>query len=137
MGAWIETNQISRTQVRLAVAPRVGAWIETHAAAVLSRAETSHPVWVRGLKQKFCVMSELSDRSHPVWVRGLKLLFLRFCLRLLKSHPVWVRGLKRFDFYNLNYLIEVAPRVGAWIETRSTEITFKALSSRTPCGCVD
>ncbi len=34
-----------------AVAPRVGAWIETLSLANDTKAGTSHPVWVRGLKQ--------------------------------------------------------------------------------------
>ncbi len=32
------------------VAPRVGAWIETLSLAKATKAGTSHPVWVRGLK---------------------------------------------------------------------------------------
>ena len=32
------------------VAPRVGAWIETHHATGNNTPTTSHPVWVRGLK---------------------------------------------------------------------------------------
>ena len=33
------------------------------------------------------------------------------------SHPVWVRGLKQRQIDNVDAEIEVAPRVGAWIET--------------------
>ena len=51
VGAWIETVLLGQHEATEYVAPRVGAWIETadasHAAAGLS----SHPVWVRGLKQ--------------------------------------------------------------------------------------
>ena len=51
VGAWIETLVTLEIRYRLSVAPRVGAWIETvpcdHGDASLS----SHPVWVRGLKQ--------------------------------------------------------------------------------------
>ena len=36
---------------RLAVAPRVGAWIETAFASLVLVLPSSHPVWVRGLKQ--------------------------------------------------------------------------------------
>ena len=35
------------------------------------------------------------------------------------SHPVWVRGLKLPSFDALMYNAGVAPRVGAWIETRA------------------
>ena len=34
-----------------------------------------------------------------------------------RSHPVWVRGLKQRQIDNVDAEIEVAPRVGAWIET--------------------
>ena len=35
-----------------------------------------------------------------------------------KSHPVWVRGLKRKKTLAAQKKEEVAPRVGAWIETK-------------------
>ena len=78
-----------------AVAPYVGAWIETAPRVVVdARFSTSHPTWVRGLK----LIPPLTQRrhivSHPTWVRGLKLI-VRLTLRpSLKSHPTWVRGLK-------------------------------------------
>ena len=34
-----------------------------------------------------------------------------------RSHPTWVRGLKRLLISILHLLREVAPYVGAWIET--------------------
>ena len=33
------------------------------------------------------------------------------------SHPTWVRGLKHMDKQKEKEKIEVAPHVGAWIET--------------------
>ena len=36
---------------------------------------------------------------------------------LIQSHPVWVRGLKHKAINGSETLMEVAPRVGAWIET--------------------
>ena len=55
--------------------------------------------------------------SHPVWVRGLK----QKCFDELRadgwSHPVWVRGLKLAISDELSPTNPVAPRVGAWIET--------------------
>ena len=36
-----------------------------------------------------------------------------------RSHPVWVRGLKHTGEFDTNENHEVAPRVGAWIETLS------------------
>ena len=78
------------------VAPRVGAWIETifHQLELL-RFLTSHPVWVRGLKRRNENIIVDSRVSHPVWVRGLK-------------QAKHVGKVERGD---------VAPRVGAWIET--------------------
>ena len=55
------------------VAPRVGAWIETHdEPEVTMRVRESHPVWVRGLKLYSLMIPGLIITSHPVWVRGLK-----------------------------------------------------------------
>ena len=50
---------------------------------------------------------------------------------------MWVRGLKQDikAVRNLDY--NVAPHVGAWIETIA-DMNLKWLpKSRTPCGCVD
>ena len=60
----------------------------------------------------------MQQLSHPVWVRGLKHMNL-ICLQIyrIKSHPVWVRGLKQGKDMKLTIKQEVAPRVGAWIET--------------------
>ena len=54
----------------------------------------SHPTWVRGLKQKACVLSKTNLKSHPTWVRGLKQRLPSPCATDGKSHPTWVRGLK-------------------------------------------
>ena len=75
----------------------MGAWIET-----------------AGLNAKLADTS-----SHPSWVRGLKQTFLCPNLTILVSHPSWVRGLKPYDSGNKQSVDEVAPLVGAWIETRS------------------
>ena len=55
--------------------------------------------------------------SHPVWVRGLKLDYQDTKEEHLQSHPVWVRGLKQERIDQLQWELDVAPRVGAWIET--------------------
>ena len=55
------------------VAPRVGAWIETTTEGVSFFSRSSHPVWVRGLKQQRRGSHQHHAQSHPVWVRGLKL----------------------------------------------------------------
>ena len=59
----------------------------------------------------------LNMQSHPTWVRGLKLHIFYISVIHNQSHPTWVRGLK-LNLLNLiikNY--QVAPYVGAWIET--------------------
>ena len=55
MGAWIETSEYAQILDQPeVVAPRVGAWIETPAIVDMWKEideASSHPVWVRGLKQ--------------------------------------------------------------------------------------
>ena len=68
---------------------------------------TSHPVWVRGLKQSYHNDTPVFIESHPVWVRGLK-------------HSNESRGIKRSG---------VAPRVGAWIETQSVATLAASMMS--------
>ena len=118
------------------VAPRVGAWIETHKFLQSARLYSSHPVWVRGLKPLCALCLALPCRSHPVWVRGLKLVCWQLVNFCNMSHPVWVRGLKHAADTLSNLGTLVAPRVGAWIETLLRK--YPCLKScRTPCGCVD
>ena len=50
VGAWIETNSVASSCIRLRVAPYVGAWIETRVQLSLYEQRMSHPMWVRGLK---------------------------------------------------------------------------------------
>ena len=77
----------------------------------------SHPVWVRGLKQKvkerICRATSVAPRVGA-WIETLLAWFLH---RAKKSHPVWVRGLKQGQVTNFGWGVNVAPRVGAWIET--------------------
>ena len=74
VGAWIETWNGGEISNSVMVAPRVGAWIETYITATNFRGSLmSHPVWVRGLKPTPPKYRVSHDRaSHPVWVRGLK-----------------------------------------------------------------
>ena len=57
-----------------AVAPYVGAWIETVLMfQAQTETETSHPTWVRGLKLfRISLNKKRQKESHPTWVRGLK-----------------------------------------------------------------
>ena len=55
----------------------------------------------------------------------------------MRSHPTWVRGLKLDCYHNSPPLTEVAPYVGAWIETRKTFLKYSPILGRTLRGCVD
>ena len=57
--------------------------------------------------------------SHPTWVRGLKLTYIVNLRNRIESHPTWVRGLKLSKSWHRLASYEVAPYVGAWIETIS------------------
>ena len=70
-----------------AVAPRVGAWIETRCL---------HPRRVR-------------NRSRPVWARGLKLVAFTLVESATVSRPVWARGLKLLVHQNIKYMLSRAP----------------------------
>ena len=56
-------------------------------------------------------------RSHPTWVRGLKPFNASAAILIASSHPTWVRGLKPDGHPDLIPVVNVAPHVGAWIET--------------------
>ena len=54
-----------------------------------------------------------------MWVRGLKQKVVERSLKSSMSHPMWVRGLKHINIYLNVIKVNVAPYVGAWIETSS------------------
>ena len=94
-----------------------------------------------------------------MWVRGLKQLGKTWQITIGLSHPMWVRGLKQPLIDSSNFRDEVAPHVGAWIETCLVHAVQEAnivaphvgawietcrsnaaqifVVGRTPCGCVD
>ena len=76
------------------VAPHVGAWIETSHYFKIRLKMTSHPMWVRGLKQAATDRISANAVSHPMWVRGLKRKTSSKTSSKPRSHPMWVRGLK-------------------------------------------
>ena len=76
----------------------------------------SRPAWARGLKHN-CVLFKLKiKQSRPAWARGLKHSQSCSFMAYLWSRPAWARGLKRL-VDKLWSFVQVAPRVGAWIET--------------------
>ena len=77
----------------------------------------SHPIWVRGLKHIERRKAGNRIMSHPIWVRGLKLNSDSDDYWLRRSHPIWVRGLKHTSKHTVARHSNVAPYMGAWIET--------------------
>ena len=66
MGAWIETCRPRNQPAVTIVAPHVGAWIETVPLAVsLCQCNTSHPMWVRGLKRQTMQKIEMVQKVAP------------------------------------------------------------------------
>ena len=89
VGAWIETETILQNFTKILVAPYVGAWIETPQFGETAYIQTSHPMWVRGLKRgRRCeVIGE--GKSHPIWVRGLKRCILSDGSKHFEGVPSW------------------------------------------------
>ena len=100
-----------------AVAPYMGAWIETATAKTIKNNCKSHPTWVRGLKLKLIWVFLQNVMSHPTWVRGLKQMTDICPYYEAMSHPTWVRGLKLIQRQADYRCTSVAPYMGAWIET--------------------
>ena len=92
----------------------------------------SHPAWVRGLKLLRFIGNILSLLSHPAWVRGLKRDQQEKRKIFRKSHPAWVRGLKPVKGGAVFLHDEVAPCVGAWIETFPV-LPYLSLCQVAPC----
>ena len=104
-------------------------------------------------------MRALRMESHPVWVRGLKLNPGRIAALSRRRTPCGcVDWNGDFTMEHFTIANDVAPRVGAWIETqkwylhqqtieshpvwvrglkRNDFMNTAANLSRTPCGCVD
>ena len=161
VGAWVETSVTVELGPGSRVAPRVGAWVETRAfPGRRNRLCSSRPAWARGLKLQRRVdlradldvaprvgaWVETSSRpgtappcstSRPAWARGLKL-DLRGDRRRLRwqSRPAWARGLKLQLPRRERPGSEVAPRVGAWVETSRAERQLPAARRRAPRGRV-
>ena len=102
VGAWIETIKRRKALHNQKVAPRVGAWIETTPKPPPKSPST--PVaprvgaWIETLGFKD---NEGNYVSHPVWVRGLKPSWVLLSTHFLSSHPVWVRGLKHLKITHM------------------------------------
>ena len=158
MGAWIETFPTRCAHFCVVSHPVWVRGLKLRLSKLLLLSIVSHPVWVRGLKLLKNIVRNIFGASHPVWVRGLKQSCLTTFRWFIASHPVWVRGLKPLLAYQKVYndvaprvgaWIEtllrswgrtkyyVAPRVGAWIETSDSRTGAQPTTRRTLCGCVD
>ena len=122
--------------MRVKVAPRVGAWIETGDDLSSRILVMSHPEWVRGLK----LLQHLArDKVRAVaprvgaWIETLSLPSLLFTIL---SHPEWVRGLKPFPYRSRNDSAASHPE---WVRgLKPISISFQpSVLGRTPSGCVD
>ena len=114
MGAWIETWYIYHQQYCTLVAPYMGAWIET-----------TMELW-----------SLVDGMSHPTWVRGLKPDL--YYGNLLKQSRT-LHGCVDWNITGNTVKIttNVAPYMGAWIETTSAIVGPSTHECRTLHGCVD
>ena len=72
-----------------------------------------------------------------MWVRGLKPVIANgkgYVVEVAPHVGAWIEtALARAA----SALVCVAPHVGAWIETHESVVKTAMAHSRTPCGCVD
>ena len=105
------------------VAPRVGAWIETATAGFSKKTGLSRPAWARGLKLFRRRLRRVGSWSRPAWARGLKLGHAHLGGLLVCVAPrvgAWIETRSTNEQRNVQH---VAPRVGAWIETAASRKT--------------
>ena len=95
VGAWIETSVTSPATYPVCVAPFVGAWIET-------------------LVYEGAVVGTTVAPFVGAWIETL---YVFFSSSVFLSLPSWERGLKLYRNTPDHAGRNVAPFVGAWIET--------------------
>ena len=72
VGAWIETFMQDSLVNAQRVAPYVGAWIETLNLANKGYVDEVAPYVGAWIETAACIRAFISSMSHPTWVRGLK-----------------------------------------------------------------
>ena len=87
VGAWIETLPSNPLHDEADVAPLVGAWIETDNLGQKKRTLASRPSWARGLKLYPLSLKPAALQSRPSWARGLKQSTLEVILKHLGRAP--------------------------------------------------
>ena len=90
----ISAENCNEFLAKIAVAPYVGAWIETVQTSFAIMPLESLPTWERGLKPMAYNGYMLEGESLPTWERGLKPFVDRYFTAVLSSLPTWERGLK-------------------------------------------
>ena len=99
----------------------------------------SHPVWVRGLKQKVVYNIQKVVFVAPrvgAWIEtSCPTGFLAVNQIVAPRVGAWIETRYKGLFHEC---FNVAPRVGAWIETKLVTFGYALMQyCRTPCGCVD
>ena len=103
-------------QVRLLVAPRVGAWIETAYAGWPGLVILSPPAWGRGLKlgcARRCLACGVAPRVGA-WIETKVIEGKSGYSAVAPRVGAWIETTVSMETAAYD---QVAPRVGAWIET--------------------
>ena len=111
VGAWIETSTRHSIALSALVAPHVGAWIETLTSTAVLRRDRSRPTWARGLKLAIIKRKGVVIKVAPhvgAWIETYSLL----CSLVVTwwSRPTWARGLKLLRAVYPLYIPGRAPR---------------------------
>ena len=72
VGAWIETDAYTSTAQKAEVAPYVGAWIETDNDVLSALSSIVAPYVGAWIETDEISQLNKKYKSHPTWVRGLK-----------------------------------------------------------------
>ena len=79
----------------------MGAWIETFDGLQTLTDKSSHPMWVRGLKQPYRGIDALLVCVAPHVGAWIETYLSPFYFVNGTSHPMWVRGLKQVVSHGL------------------------------------
>ena len=96
----------------------------------------SRPLWARELKPLFLLLRDRDYQSRPLWARELKHQeALVFCMQVSRA-PC---GRVNWNIFLIlsTFFSQVAPLVGAWIETCAHRLIRRKINSRAPCGRVN
>ena len=97
----------------------------------------SLPLWECGLKYCFFLLDYFMSWSLPLWECGLKSVTPALNFPIRPSLPLWECGLKSPLYHTWNYLWQVTPLVGVWIEICIVIACICLVVCHSPCGSVD